>query len=250
MKMVLTPLYSIIKEYMTKNNKRYHAKVTRHDGRIKISEGGKPFPRGGFIRYIEVYLPSSYQNNLHVTSTNGIIDLTRINLDLSTLRVDNTSGTVKLDRAACSDIYLSSTRGALKLGMIKASRIRLETTSGSITCGEVNGRVTYKSTSGNLDVKSAIGSGSYRANNSGKLNVVYTEVTGDVSFFNKNDNIRVILPADLSFSFEATTKNGSVSTNFQQSLKVKGRTTSGIVGIDPIITVKVETKNGNSEVKQ
>ncbi|MGB8452846.1 MAG: DUF4097 family beta strand repeat-containing protein [Anaerocolumna sp.] len=240
----------VIKEYMTENKRNYYAKVDQRDNSIHISEGGKPFFKKGFSRHIEVYLPESYHESLTVTSTNGDIDFSGVNLDLSMLRVDNTSGTVTLDSAVASDIHLSSTRGTLDLGNIQANEIRLETTSGSVICTEVNGNVTYTSTSGDADITSAIGSGSYKANNSGKLNVVYTEVNGDLSFFNKNGNIMLTLPKNLEFKFEATTKNGSVSTNFQQDVTVNGRTTSGVVGNNPTVTVKVETNNGDIEVTQ
>lgn len=240
----------VIKEYMTENKASYHADVNQSKNSIHISEGSKPLFKSGFSRYIEVYLPASYSEALTVTSTNGNIDLSDMNLQLSTLRIDSTSGTVELNSAAASEIHLSSTSGTLKLGSIAADTIRLDTTSGNITCNELTGNVTYTSTSGNADIKSAIGSGSYKANNSGKLNVIYTEVTGDLSLFNKNDAVYLTLPADLEFEFEATTKNGSVSTTFQECISVDGRTTRGTVGNNPTVTVKVETNNGNIEVMQ
>ena len=238
----------VIKEYMTKSKGSYYAKVTERNNSIHISEGDKPFFKDGFSRYIEVYLPVAYRENLKVTTTNGIIDFSGIDLELSSLRVDSASGAIILDRALASNIHLSSTSGILDLGNIQAGQIRLETTSGSVTCDELNGYVTYTSTSGNVDIKSAIGSGSYTADNSGKLNVVYTAVDGDLSFFNKNENIVLTLPSDLEFIFEATTKNGSISTAFQQDVTINGRTTSGIVGDNPTVTVKVETNNGDIQV--
>jgi len=155
-----------------------------------------------------------------------------------------------LDNAAASNIHLSSTSGTLDLGNIKADQIRLETTSGSVVCTRLNGNVTYTSTSGNADIKSAIGSGSYKASNSGSLNVTYTKVNGDLSFFNKNDSITLTLPENLEFKFQGTTKNGSISTTFQKDVTVNGRTTSGVVGDNPTVTVKVETNNGDIEVTQ
>jgi DUF4097 and DUF4098 domain-containing protein YvlB len=240
----------IVKEYMTENKRSYYAKVDQRSNSIHISEGDKPFFKNGFSRYVEVYLPKSYHESLTATSTNGNIDFSGVNLDLSLLRVDNTSGTVTLDSAAASEIHLSSTSGTLDLGSLKANQIKLETTRGSVLCNELDGVVTYTSAKGDADIKSAIGSGSYKANNSGKLEVVYTEVNGDLSFFNKNENIVLTLPKNLEFKFEATTKNGSVSTNFQQDVTVNGRTTSGVVGNNPTVTVKVETNNGNIEVSQ
>lgn len=240
----------IIKEYMTENKNSYHAHVKQNDDSIHISEGGKPFFKGGFSRRIEVFLPISYMEALTVTTTNGKIDLTDLELQLSKLRIDSTSGTVDLKSVVASNIYLSTTSGTLNLGSLEAENIRLDTTSGDITCDELTGNVEYTSTSGNVDIRSASGSGSYKANNSGKLNVNYVEVNGDIYLFNKNENIHLTLPEDLSFKFEATTKNGSVSTTFQECITMDGRTASGVVGNTPTISVKVETKNGNIEVSK
>lgn len=240
----------VIKEYMTKNKNSYHAKVDQSDDSIEISEGGKPIFKDGFYRYVEVYLPASYHENLTVTTTNGDIDISRLELSLNALRIDSTAGTVRLNTAEAQNLYLSTTSGILDVDNLNADTIRIATTSGDFFCEKLNGNVTYTTTSGNTDIKSAIGSGTYKANNSGELNVIYTEVTGDLSFYNKNDSIHITLPPDLEFEFEATTKNGSVSTTFQENISIDGRTTSGTVGEHPTVTVKVETNNGNIEVEQ
>lgn len=240
----------IIKEYMTKNKSSYYANVKQSGDSIHISEGGKPFFKSGFSRRIEVFLPASYMDALKITTTDGDIDLSNVALQLTTLRIDSTSGTVDVKCAVASSIHLSTTSGTLNLGSLEAESIRLDTTSGNVSCDELIGNVEYTSTSGNADIRSAVGSGSYKANNSGKLNVNYVEVTGDLYFFNKNENINLTLPDSLSFEFEATTKNGSVSTTFGECIAVDGRTTRGIVGSDPTISVKTETNNGNIEVSQ
>lgn len=240
----------IIKEYMTKNKSNYYANVKQSGDSIHISEGGKPFFKSGFSRRIEVFLPASYMDALKITTTDGDIDLSNVALQLTTLRIDSTAGTVDVKCAVASSIHLSTTSGTLNLGSLEAESIRLDTTSGNVSCDELIGNVEYTSTSGNADIRSAVGSGSYKANNSGKLNVNYVEVTGDLYFFNKNENINLTLPDSLSFEFEATTKNGSVSTTFGECIAVDGRTTRGIVGSDPTISVKTETNNGNIEVSQ
>lgn len=240
----------VIKEYMSINKNRYYADVKQDSNSIHISEGGKPFFKGNFSRYIKVYFPEEYQGSFTVTTTDGNIDISDVDLKLSSLRIDSTAGTVCLDSADASAIHLSSTRGTLDLGNITGEQIQLETTSGKITCEELAGTVTYTSTSGDIDIESAVGSGSYKANNSGKLQITYTKVTGDLSFFNKNDNINLELPKDLDFEFEATTKNGTVSTTFQGDINVDGRTTYGTIGNNPTVAIKTETNNGNIEVTQ
>lgn len=239
----------VIKEYMSENKSRYYAEVRQSSDSLCVSEGGKPF-LSSFSRYIEVYLPASYTQALTITTTDGSIDLSSMDLQLSALRIDSTSGTVEINHAAASDISLSSTSGTITSGRIAADTIRLDTTSGNIICDELIGNVTYTSTHGNADIKSASGSGSYQASNSGRLNVTYTQVTGDLSFFNKNDNISLTLPADLEFEFEATTKNGSVSTSFQEYMIIDDHTSRGIIGDHPTVTVTLETNNGDIEVIQ
>lgn len=240
----------IIKEYMTENKSNYYAKIDQSDDSIKISEGGKPMLKDSFFRYIEVYLPSSYHENLMVTTTDGDIDISGMELDLKSLRIDSTAGTVKLKEVAAGNIHLSSTSGVLELGSLHGDTMKIDTTSADVTCEKMDGNVAYMTTSGNAYIKSAIGSGSYKANNSGDLEVTYTEVNDNLSFYNKNDNVSVTLPADLEFKFVATTKNGSVSTSFQEWLAMDDQTVSGIVGNNPAVTIEVETKNGNIEVRQ
>lgn len=239
-----------VKEYMTENKNAYHAKVMQSGGKIQISEGGKPLFHGSFSRSIEVYLPASYHENLTVTTTDGDIELSGLVLSLNACRVDSTAGTIRLNRVEAQNIDLSTTSGVLEADHLKADTIQIDTTSGGVFCKVLDGNVTYTTTSGNAVIRSAAGGGSYRANNSGELNVVYTEVTGDLAFFNKNDGIAVTLPADLEFEFAAETKNGSIETSFPESVTTDGRTASGTVGEHPTVTVKMETKNGKIEVKQ
>lgn len=240
----------IIKEYMTDNKSSYYAKVKESGNDIKISEGKKPFFEKGFSRRVEVYLPKNFRESLSVTSTSGVIDLSNLVLNLSDLRVDNTLGRVVMGDVEASKVFLSTTSGAVSAGAIRATTIRLESTSGEIICNELDGNVVYTSTNGSIAVQSARGSGSYHANNSGKIAVVYSEVDGDLSFYNKNDNINITLPDDLSFIFKAMTKSGAVATDFPQSLTIDKHTANGIVGKNPTVTIKAETNNGDIVVKR
>lgn len=134
------------------------------------------------MRRVEVYLPGSYKEALTVTTIDGDIDMASAALQLSELRIDTTAGRVSLGNAAASSIYLSTTRGALDLGTVEADNISLAPTSGDVTCGALSGHVEYTTTSGNVSIKSAITS----------------------------ETISLALPDELSFVFEAVTKNGNV----------------------------------------
>lgn len=235
----------LVKEYMSKTKERYYADVTQSDQSIQISEGRRPLFDKEFSRYVEVYLPASYNAGLEITTTDGSIDISALELNLDSLRADSTAGDMRFGNITASDIHLSTTKGTIKLSTADAGRIKLLTTSGKIDCGELKGKVEYTSTSGSIHVKAAVGSGSYRADNSGGLQVTYSKVTGDLNFYNKNDDVNVILPGDLQFELQADSKNGAISTNFQRMLQANG---SCIVGENPRITVKAESKNGNIKI--
>lgn len=240
----------VVKEYMSKDKESYHAKVSQKKNSIQISEGGKPFFKKDFIRYVEVYLPSGYFANIKVTTTDGNIDMSDVELNMESIRIDTTCGALKINRGTAEEVYLSSTSGTLELGEIIGDQIKIETAQGNVTCKKIDGKVTYTSTSGNAEFLSASGSGIYKANNSGTLSVIYDEVRGDLTFFNKNDNVQIRLPENLEFRFEAITKNGKIDTNFASALSINGDLTSGVVGSNPTVTIKAETKNGNIEVNQ
>lgn len=239
----------IIKEYMTDADSKYYAKVDIDQGYIHVSEGGKPL-FGSFSRHIEVYLPKAYTGNLTVTSTNGNVDFSEMDIEVTSLCIDCSSGKVRIGNVYADTINLSSTSGTLDIACLEGEEICLSTTSGKVTCDEISGNVTYVSTSGDIKIKSAVGGGSYKAENSGILDITYTDVAGDLYLYNKNDDVELTLPENLNFRFEAITKNGSVSTSFENALFMKNDTVMGTVGENPSITVKAETRNGNIKVEQ
>ena len=240
----------VVREYMTQDKAEYHAKVTEKGTSIQIQEGGKPLLQGDFSRWIEVYLPASYGESLTVTTTDGAIDLTGAALQLRELRVDSTAGLVQVGTAAAGTANLSTTQGRLELADLTGDEITLTTTNGSILCDRLEGEVDCRSTGGEIQIRRAWGSGSYRAENSGELSVAYEEVTGDLTCYNKNDGIWLSLPPGLSFAFEATTKNGQITTTFPVTSGDEGRSATATVGDHPSVTVRAETKNGDITVEQ
>ena len=239
----------VLREYMTEDRSSYYAKTEQSGGQLQISEGGKPWLKSSFVRYVEVYLPADYDQSLTITTTDGGIELSQAALEVDALRIDSTAGTIQIGSAQARDMHLSTTSGAISADSLRADRVRIETTSGSFTCQRLEGQVDYTTTSGDGEIQEAVGAGSYRANNSGRLAVTYTEVTGDLTLFNKNDKILLTLPADLEFELTATTKNGTISLPFQDFVS-QDRTTKGRVGEHPAVTVTLETNNGDIEVIQ
>lgn len=231
----------VIRETMTVDRARYHARIEQSGGSIRVHEGGKPLFHTGFSRSVEVYLPESYCGGLTVTTSDGAIDLSGLPPVLEMLRVDSSSGTVAVDSAAAERLRFSTTGGKLRLGSLRAGQIVIETTDGEVDCDQAAGAVTYKTTHGGAVFHEIAGEGTFRAENDGLLQANFTEVTGDLTFYNQNGSIEVTIPADLEFWFAPETRNGALKTSFP---------VSGAVGERPAVTLSVETKNGEIEVKQ
>lgn len=240
----------VVREYMTADRDAYHARVSQGAGSIKVSEGGTPFPRGGFHRSVEVCVPRAYSGNLTVTTTDGPVSAEGLGALPGALRVESTAGAVSLGSLQAREVCLATTSGTITASSVGADAVAVTTTSGSFSCGQLVGVVDYVTTSGSINVQAAVGAGRYRAENSGAMDVTYTEVTGDLSLYNKNDGVRVTLPAALEFEFEAITRNGFVVTSFPECVGTEGEVTRGTVGAHPAVRVAVETRNGDIEVRR
>lgn len=174
----------VVKEYMTESRCSYYAKADHGDNYIAIREGRKPLFGNGFSRRVAVYLPAFYHESLTVTTTDGDIDLSALEMTLHTLRIDSTAGAVKISTAAAQTIHLSTTSGILEADRLEADTIQIATTRGSFSCRTLDGHVTYTTTSGNANIQSAIGSGIYEASHA-------EEVTYEKTNRSKTDPLSV-----------------------------------------------------------
>lgn len=224
----------IIKEYMNKDKKSYHAKVKEDGTSIHISEGGKPAFKDGFIRYIEIYLPMNYEETLNIGTTNGEIDCSAADINVGGFNINTTSGTVKLNNINSKMVSLNTTSGSLYAADIVSNNINIRNTSGNAVFDKLNGFVDYRGTSADLTVTDAVGSGQYIFDNSGDMQINYSEVTGDLSLYNKNDNVNLKIPQDFEFDMQTKSKNGKTSAPQGTSaakIKIKAETVNGDINI-------------------
>lgn len=224
----------IIKEYMNKNKKSYYAKVKEDSNSIHISEGGKPVFKGDFIKYIEVYLPSDYNEILSIGTTNGEIDCSAADINAGEFNINTTSGTAKLNEVKSKTVSLNTTSGSLYANSISADNINIRNTSGNAVFDKLNGFVDYRGTSADINVTDAVGSGKYISDNSGDMQIAYSEVSDDLYLYNKNDNVNLKLPNGLEFNMSVKSKNGKISAPQGVSdakIKIEAETVNGDINI-------------------
>lgn len=239
----------ILKEYMNEDKKSYYARSSIHNGKLLITEGHRP-RRSSFVAYIEIYIPQDYLGNLSLHSTSGTI-ISDIALNLSgTFSVDTTSGVVEVSHTKAAKLIATSTNGSLNIDSIDADEVSIQTTNAKTSLKQINGAMSYQSRGGVLIASDLSGSGSFNASGEGSINIAFVEVRADISAYSKNGGVTVSLPNELTFSFSATTREGSIDTSFADQITVIDNTATGIIGLSPVISIELETRNGDIKVSR
>jgi DUF4097 and DUF4098 domain-containing protein YvlB len=262
----------IIKEYMSKNNSNYYARITSAGNKLTIERGRRPL--GLFYAVharVEIYLPVSYTNALSVKTTSGKIEFpdeyacSQINIESSsgsisvntimaeTANFKNSSGGIHCENVnGNTDIHTTS--GRISFGNITGN-VSVESSSGSIHGKKVNGNINISTSSGGIDFDHITGSvfaesssgsiklnlvndgGVNAKNSSGGIRCAVNENVGNISLVTTSGSVSLNLPENLNFSFSSRTSSGSLSAPFSDKLFspiTDKKLVEGVVGGDTI----------------
>ncbi len=160
------------------------------------------------------------------------------------------SGDVKLAGAAGAEIKLTS--GDLVLENV-AGDVFIKAVSGDIGVTRVKGSVEADAVSGDIDLKDV----------SEARTVDVKTVSGDVTYVGAimaggryelkthSGDVRMTIPADSAFDFEANTFNGAIETDFEIKVvgKISPKEIRGTVGKGGA-TIALKTFSGDAELKK
>ena len=160
------------------------------------------------------------------------------------------SGNVDLKGAAGADVDLVS--GELTLENI-AGDAYLKTVSGDIQATGVKGSVEAEAVSGDIDLRDVSEAQTVNAKNvSG--NITYTgkiKAGGRYELKAHSGDVRMTIPADSAFDFEADTFSGDIDSDFEIQVvgKISPREIHGTVGKGGA-TVKLKSFSGSIDLKK
>jgi len=160
------------------------------------------------------------------------------------------SGNVDLKGAAGADVDLVS--GELTLENI-AGDAYLKTVSGDIRATGVRGSVEAEAVSGDIDLKDVSEAQTVSAKNvSG--NITYTgmiKAGGRYELKAHSGDVRMTIPADSAFDFEASTFSGDIDSDFEIQVvgKISPREIHGTVGRGGA-TIKLKSFSGSIDLKK
>jgi DUF4097 and DUF4098 domain-containing protein YvlB len=165
-------------------------------------------------------------------------------------KVTCVSGDVKLAGAAGAEITLTS--GDLELGNIAGDAF-IKAVSGDITVTKIKGSVEADTVSGDIELRDV----------SEAPSVDLKTVSGNVVYFGSvqaggryqlnafSGDVRMTIPADSAFDFEANTFNGSIDTDFAITVsgKISPKEIRGTVGKGGA-TITLKSFSGNVDLKK
>jgi DUF4097 and DUF4098 domain-containing protein YvlB len=261
----------IIKEYMSKNDSRYFAKITNSTNMVTIEHGRWPLsPFNTFKRSLQVYLPPSYRNTMSIKTSSGKIEAS--SLFCSRLSIESSSGNISVDTIIADTINIKASSGKIDIGIvygdisaetssgnIHGERIqgnaKLRASSGAIVFGAIEGNVSAETSSGNVELNLVNGAVNARTS-SGTIRCTIGESAGDISLNTASGSVKLCLPKDLNFNFSSRTSSGNLSTPFSDrlSIPVTDRSlTQGFIGSNngsgETLTVNIRTNSGSIRIE-
>jgi DUF4097 and DUF4098 domain-containing protein YvlB len=194
----------------------------------------------------KLWVPSGA--SVEVKSVSGDVDLEALG---GAVKARVVSGSVALRKAA-SGADLTTVSGGLTLEEITGN-VYLKTVSGNIEAVRVKGSIEAESVSGGIEMREVSGASGVNAKTvSG--NVEYLgglEAKGRYSLKSHSGNVRMSLPADAAFSFDAETFSGGVDSDFkiEVSGKISPREVHGTINGGGA-EVQLSTFSGSIDLKK
>ena len=134
-----------------------------------------------------------------VTLTNGNLDFSDVDIEVASLRIDCSSGKVRIGSAYADTINLSNATGTLDIACLEGKDIDISATSGKLVCDEIPGNVTYSSTSDNIEIQFEA------ATKNGSVSIPF----GSVLSIN-NDTVMGTVGDNPSITVKTETRNGDI----------------------------------------
>jgi DUF4097 and DUF4098 domain-containing protein YvlB len=262
----------IIKEYMSEDNSKYYAGISKSGNTVTIKNGQWPFRLffNSFNRRLEVYIPLSYKNTINIKASSGKIE-SSAELFCSNLIIENSSGGITINAITADTVNIKTTSGGIKLGTISGEvstksssgsirsqkitgNVNISSSSGSVVFGNINGNVSAEASSGRIALSLVNGSVNAKTT-SGSINCTVVENARDVLLISSSGSVTLNIPRSFIFNFSSRTSSGSLRTPFSDKLysPVNDRSiTQGFIGsnngLENIPTVNIRTNSGSIKI--
>jgi DUF4097 and DUF4098 domain-containing protein YvlB len=206
----------IIKEYMSKDNRDYYAKITNSQNKLVVEAGRRPFPFlfDTFTARIEVYIPVT-NKNVTVKTSSGKIE-GKDEYTASSIDMECSSGNISVNSIIAKTVNFRASSGSIRCKEVTGNTA-IDASSGSIFLSSINGDISAEASSGSIELNSVNGSVNVNAS-SGSIYCTVTENAGDISITSSSGSVSLNIPKNFAFKFSSRTSSGSLRTPFPDRL--------------------------------
>ncbi len=227
----------------TSGSIRLAKSVSAASMRIKSSSGSVKLENG-----------ASVSGDFESGSTSGTQTVDGLLAAGGNVRMDSSSGSIRVRNGISSGggIYVGATSGSVTVDSeLTANTLEAESSSGTIRLGRSNVSDSFdiSCTSGSVHVEGISGRGRLKSS-SGSVTAVLMQPVGNVDISSTSGSVRLTVPRDLSFDFEADTTSGSIKTDFEVLYRSNRKNSAvGKVGNNPTALIRAEASSGSIRVE-
>lgn len=244
----------VINEYLFENRKNAEAAMEVTNATLRINGTGN----GAVINIlafstqserIEVFLPESYIGAVEARTSSGNIKADN-KFAFHEFEAAANSGNITCDSITADIIKADTSSGNINFSSAQGSRI-MSASSGNIRINGGEGGTRVATSSGNIEVDNASGELEASAS-SGNIKLRFTKVLDNISAETTSGSIKMEIPRESAFTFEARAASGSIKTDFDDMLTfndAKGKRASGAYGNKPAAAIHTEASSGSTSVR-
>ncbi|QVK19141.1 DUF4097 family beta strand repeat protein [Mycoplasmatota bacterium] len=197
---------------------------------------------------MDVYLPSTYEGNLYISTVSSDVKLHDMTLDY--LNIRSVSGEVEASNLTLNKGRFKSISGDIDLkNMTVANGTTIHTTSGEISLDTVTSQVSLDSISGDIEIDAL--SGNLNASStSGELEINEISDNFDIKVNSVSGDVVLDVNQDASFNFATDSVSGDIKIKFEYLVSGSNyeHHVSGRVG-DSLNNININTTSGDITIK-
>lgn len=235
----------VIKEYFYGNRKSTQLEIIGETLHIRNEVPTIVF-FGWISERVEVYLPESYVGDLKATTKSGNIKIEEIG-EIKELKVSASSGNITCKEVKADSIHASASSGNITFGKAQGKR-HFTASSGNIKVMAGEGDTYADAKSGNITIEDISGELSAFAS-SGNIKADFIQI-GNIDVKTSSGNIKLGIPKDSEFSYEASANSGIIRTDFDEFLSYnkKKNQANGMCGENAEFVIRTKASSGNTRV--
>jgi DUF4097 and DUF4098 domain-containing protein YvlB len=232
----------VLKEFMTRNNPEYFAKIDNSQGAITIRNGKRPRQ----IRTrIEIYIPKIFTDNLVVNLQSGNLTA-NYGMKHKAINISASSGNINTSNISSENAVVEVSSGNITINELIGNDLTVRNGSGNININSFQGKANIVNQSGTIVVSNFTGEGTFDVK-SGNMDLTVNDILGDIYLSSNSGNIDLIMGRNTSFILDAEVRSGTINApdlNRHVNTKIQHN-----IGSDPLYKVFAKCDSGNITIK-